>query len=115
MERVKILGQNNFCALARLKVGLFKLKMGLIGEIVEVLPPKSLVVMIRLKSKGAIIQLSQKVLFFLTSIDEHNTEVLCQVALEEMGLCFFKILRGRIAATAEDTLRSVKIYLGQLS
>jgi len=115
MERVKILDQDNFSALVRVKAGLFKLKMYLIGEIVEVSPPKSLVVIIKLKSMCAIIQLSQRVIFLLSSVDEGNTEVTCQVVMEKIAPFFFTILLRWIRAMAEDTLHGIKAYLGQLS
>lgn len=116
MERVKVLDQDKFRALVRAKVGLFQLKMHLKGEMTEISPPQSLVVAIELRSRGGIIQLSQKVSFSLKAVDEGNTEVSYQVVLENIVPFFLQpFLRRKATAIAQDTLLGIRTYLEQLS
>lgn len=115
MENVVIPDENNFRALIRVKIGLFRLKLYLRGELGEVSSTESLIVTIGLKSRGSIIQLTQKVLFSLTSVDEDNTEITCQVLQESVTPSFLKIFLGReVSRTAKDTLQGIREYLRQI-
>lgn len=116
MERLNILDQNNFRAQLTVKVSLLKIKMYLKGEIIDVSRPQSLEVMINLKSRGAIIQLSQKVLFSLIAVNGGNTKVTCDVLMEKMVPLFSRILLGKaVTKTAKDTLQGIREYLEQLN
>ena len=103
MEEVEILDERNFRAFLRVRVSLLKLTMRLKGEIVDMVPPDSLVVNIALEGLRGLFRMNQKVTIDITSIDQGRTAVACQAMAESMGI----LSRGMFLRQARRFAQSV--------
>ena len=103
MEKVEILDETRFRAFLRVKVSLLELTMRLKGEIVDMLPPDSLVVNIAIEGLRGLFRMNQKVTIDISSIDQERTAVACQAMAESMGI----LSRGMFLRQARRFAQSV--------
>lgn len=115
MEEVEILDERNFRAFLRVKVSLLELTMRLKGEIVDMVPPDSLVVNIALEGLRGLFRMNQKVAIDITSIDQGRTAVACQAMAASMGILSRGMFLGQARRFAQSVFETIEKRLQDLA
>jgi len=114
MERIEVIDENNFTAVLKVKVSFIVVNMYLIGEFVDLTPPKYLGVRLKGKSLGGMLQLNQMVSIALATVDEGKTEVVCKATMEGVGTLMRMFLLWQARRTAGDIFKGIETRLKQL-
>jgi carbon monoxide dehydrogenase subunit G len=115
MEEVEILDERNFHAFLRVKIAWLGLTMKLKGEIVDMVPPDSLVVNIALEGLRGLFRMNQKVTIDITSIDQRRTAVACKAMAEGIGILFQRLFLGQARHFGQSTFASIEKRLQELA
>jgi len=115
LERIQIKDQDRFSALLRVKLGLITLSMDVSAELVDISPPQSLAVLLRMKGVWGMVALTQRVMFALRSVNHGKTEVISKATGEKVSPFLGIILIRKAKSFALDTFRKIEERLKQLA
>jgi carbon monoxide dehydrogenase subunit G len=115
LERIQIKDQDRFSALFTVKLGLITLSMDVNAEIVDISPPQSLAVVLRMKGVGGMFRLNQRVIFALSSVNHGKTAVTSKALGEKLGFLFRIMFMRKAKSFAHDIFRSIEERLEQLA
>lgn len=114
MEKIEILDENNFQATLRTKVWLIELCMKLKGEMVNISPPQSFVVKLRLESPRGLFKMNQRVEIATESVEMDRTAIACVAMAERMGILFRVLLFGEARRFARSAFHAMEKRLKDL-
>ena len=115
MEEIEILDENNFRAILKVKISFLELRMRLMGEIVDMVPPESLAVNIFVEAPGGLFKMSQKVTLGMTSVERGKTAVACKAGTERLGILFRWLLIPQARRFAQSVFETIEARLRDLA
>jgi hypothetical protein len=113
LERMKPISERNIQGLIRVKLGFISLPMNVDIKIDEISSPDSMTTLLKAKGMKGLIQMKQKSIFNVASVDGDKTEVSC--VIEEDGVSvFLKIfLLWKVKRFATEVLVNLQNQLRQ--
>ncbi len=114
MESIEILDENNFRAILKTKLWGMDIDLKVKGEIVDIIPPKTLSVKLSLIGSGFFSEIDQRVSFTIAEEGKDKTRVECQATAEKIGRLSRMFLLGEIKKFAQATLAAIEKRLQEL-
>ena len=112
-EKMEIKNPRSFGALLKVKIGPITLSMQAQGDIVDIVPPESVVTVLKARGMGGLVWLNQRAIFTLTPVAEGKTEINCEVADEGMAPLLRTLLSWKVKSFTEEAFKGLEERLRQ--